>query len=124
MPPDLAIGYVREFVRVLAPGGLLMFQVPSHMTPLGEANCRRAAILASVPPPRPSVFARLRGKVTRPLKRRLGIPLAEPLISMFGTPPETLLTALGETTAKVLEVEQNNAAGPEWVSFSYWVTKG
>jgi SAM-dependent methyltransferase len=124
MPPDLAIGYVREFVRVLASGGLLMFQVPSHMTELGEANCRRAALLATVPPPKPSVFARLRGKVTRPVKRWLGIPLAEPLIPMFGTPPETMLTALGETPAKVLEVEQNTSAGPEWVSFSYWVTKG
>jgi SAM-dependent methyltransferase len=28
MPSELALGYVREFVRVLGPGGLLVFQVP------------------------------------------------------------------------------------------------
>jgi SAM-dependent methyltransferase len=33
MEPALAAGYAREFLRVLAPGGLLVFQVPSHRTP-------------------------------------------------------------------------------------------
>src|SRR5438105_718121 len=28
MPSELALGYIREFVRVLGPGGLLVFQVP------------------------------------------------------------------------------------------------
>jgi SAM-dependent methyltransferase len=28
--PPIALGYVREFLRLLAPGGVLVFQVPSH----------------------------------------------------------------------------------------------
>src|SRR5262245_43619580 len=32
MEPRLATAYIREFVRVLRPGGLLVFQVPSHRT--------------------------------------------------------------------------------------------
>src|SRR4030095_3192449 len=32
MEPRFAVAYIREFVRVLHPGGLLVFQVPSHRT--------------------------------------------------------------------------------------------
>jgi ubiquinone/menaquinone biosynthesis C-methylase UbiE len=32
MPPELAHGYLREFVRVLAPGGVAIFQVASRPT--------------------------------------------------------------------------------------------
>jgi len=28
MPPDLACGYLREFLRVLKPGGIMFFQIP------------------------------------------------------------------------------------------------
>jgi SAM-dependent methyltransferase len=30
LPPDIAVGYLREFFRVLAPAGVLVFQLPSH----------------------------------------------------------------------------------------------
>ncbi len=30
LPPELALGYVGEFFRMLAPGGALVFQIPSH----------------------------------------------------------------------------------------------
>lgn len=32
MPNDVAVGYIRDFGRVLAPGGIAMFQAPSHRT--------------------------------------------------------------------------------------------
>jgi SAM-dependent methyltransferase len=32
MPPEMAYGYLREFVRVLAPGGVAIFQVASRPT--------------------------------------------------------------------------------------------
>ncbi|HVS84192.1 MAG TPA: methyltransferase domain-containing protein [Gaiellaceae bacterium] len=48
MPPELAGGYVAELVRVLAPGGLLVFQAPSEKTPLPRLP--RSAVLAELEP--------------------------------------------------------------------------
>jgi SAM-dependent methyltransferase len=36
VPPELALSYVHEFFRLLAPGGLTVFQLPSHARPLPE----------------------------------------------------------------------------------------
>lgn len=46
LPPDMALGYVREFFRVLAPGGVAMFQLPSHRRPAGERDYAPASMEA------------------------------------------------------------------------------
>ncbi len=45
MDPRYAVAYIREFVRVLRPSGLLVFQVPSHRTASepGSAESRTEA---------------------------------------------------------------------------------
>ena len=48
MPPALGRGYIAEFARVLRPGGLLVFQVPSERTPLPRLP--RSAVLAELEP--------------------------------------------------------------------------
>jgi SAM-dependent methyltransferase len=59
MDPALARGYVREFLRVLAPGGLAVFQVPSHRTPEPPPpDATRTAPSGALP--RPAFVARIR----------------------------------------------------------------
>lgn len=48
MPPHLALGYVGELARVLRPGGLLVFTVPSERAPLPRLP--RQAVLAEIEP--------------------------------------------------------------------------
>jgi len=48
MQPELARGYLAELVRVLRPGGLLVFQVPSGRIP--QAKLPRNAVLAEIEP--------------------------------------------------------------------------
>lgn len=40
VPPSLAKRYITEFLRVLRPGGVLVFQLPSHPRPEEELNVR------------------------------------------------------------------------------------
>lgn len=43
IPPGLALGYIREFVRVLSPGGLAVFQVPERSEdPVWRVRLKRA----------------------------------------------------------------------------------
>ena len=56
--PDLSIGYVDEFFRLLKPGGVLVFQLPSHQEPhrdlpihpMPDAAYRAAVSLVSAVP--------------------------------------------------------------------------
>jgi SAM-dependent methyltransferase len=44
MHPDLALGYVREFMRVTVPGGLVVFQVPDSRIPPRVADWVRDVV--------------------------------------------------------------------------------
>lgn len=56
IPPDLALGYIREFVRVLRPGGLAVFQVPER----GEDSAWRARLKRLLPRALLRAYRRLR----------------------------------------------------------------
>jgi SAM-dependent methyltransferase len=58
MEPRYAVAYIREFVRVLRPGGLLVFQVPSHRT-ASEPQPSASTTAAIAPLPEAACFARL-----------------------------------------------------------------
>ena len=42
--PEFSAAYVREFTRVLAPGGVVVFQLPSHLLASGETGQRPQSI--------------------------------------------------------------------------------
>ncbi len=60
MPASDSLAYVREFVRVLAPGGVAVFQLP-------EAHCRPTRLLDSrwLPPRVRNAGVRMKGRVLR-----------------------------------------------------------
>jgi SAM-dependent methyltransferase len=49
IPPEYAQKYVAEFVRVLAPQGMLIFQLPSHCAPIEPSGVSGRTVAARLP---------------------------------------------------------------------------
>ena len=96
MPPRFARNYIAEFLRVLKPGGILLFQLPSHRT----GKLARARSLAH--------------EIFEPLLH----PIA-PRVVMRGIPKLEVVQLLIENGADVLDVAPDQSAGPSWESFRY-----
>jgi SAM-dependent methyltransferase len=92
--PRYAQRYITEFLRVLAPGGLLLFQYPSKPVGLGVRLARWTALLSR---PRP--------------------------MYMNGMNRKHVVQLLEQCGGRVLRVQQDDTAIPGYHSFSYAVTR-
>lgn len=105
---EVILNYVREFLRVLVPGGLAIFELPSHI-PLKNriqpaARAYRALRAVGVPPD----F----------LFRRLHL---QPMRMTFVT-QEAILEAVTDSGAKLLKIVEEPLPGGS-ISSTYFVTK-
>ena len=99
IPPPLAEGYVREFGRVAASGGVILFQAP---------HARRG------PPPRRGLLRRIAARVPRP--RRVAL-------EMYALPRDVVERALRVADCEIVDVRPDGWAGDEWESFIYLARK-
>ncbi len=98
--PRYSKNYIKEFLRVLAPQGLLIFQLPCKP----ESTYR---IKRMIPTFLLDVYCRIRfgGKM-----------------EMYGVDKDEIVSLLKENGAKILDIKQNqNIKG--WISYNYCVTK-
>lgn len=111
VPPRLAEGYLAELIRVLRPGGVLVFQLPAGragaegLVPRIRRALRRAA---------PKALHRLWRRVTA---------RGEPFMDMNGVPKERVVALVERAGGRVEAAEADHAAGPGWVSWRYTVVK-
>lgn len=94
MPSSLSHKYVGEFFRVTRPGGIVVFQIPSH-----PALNLGGLALRLIPTP---VLNRLRKGM-----------------EMHGTPESQVRGLISTSGGTLLAVDTNNAAGDRWVSCRY-----
>ena len=94
MRPRLARGYMREFLRVLAPGGLLIFQYPGKPVSMRHR------------------LARWKAQFSRP----------RPMY-MNGMDRAAVIELLERAGGRILEVQQDDQAIPGYHSFCYAVTR-
>jgi len=104
MPPELARGYLAEFVRVLAPGGVAIFQVASRPT-----RSLKGLIFRLAPWP-----------VLRWAQQKLlGYPAP---MRMSRMTPDDVRTGIAGTPARLAAAIDDDSYGGHWHYTRYYVT--
>lgn len=114
IPPEYTKRYIADFMRVLAPGGLLIFQLPTHQRTdeWGHAGPGLKPRIWSVVPP-------ILRRGYRSLRRALEFPRMEG----HGIAREEVVALLAASGARVLDIVEDASAGPQWAGLRYCATK-
>lgn len=96
MPPEIAHGYLREFLRVVFPDGVVVFQIPAEPAP-GVAG---------------TVLRTLPAAVSNRLRKGM---------QMHGTPVAAVTRIVADAGGVTVAVEDDTSAGPRWRSHLYVV---
>lgn len=109
MEPRYAKNYIREFVRVLKPHGILLFQIPEEPLPSNQSRNLKSTLKKFIP----EWLLDLYRALTRSTR---------PLIEMYGIPREEVTALLESSGARVVNIREDKSA-EKWVSFEYCVRK-
>jgi SAM-dependent methyltransferase len=109
IPPPLALGYVREFARVLAPGGVVVFQQPAQQV-IPTPKTLRSRLVRLIP------YAVRAG--IRKLIRRERVHF-----EMHVIPREQVVATLEDAGLEVVSVDRENSAGDPFLSYRYTARK-
>ncbi len=107
--PDYARNYIKEFLRILKPGGILLFQVTSEPV-IYEAKGLKGFIKKMMPKFLLNLYRRLR------YERGVRIP-------MFGIPRPEVIKLLEESGAKIIDTKEDTIAGAAWTGYLYLAQK-
>jgi SAM-dependent methyltransferase len=120
IPPALVRRYIPELIRVLAPGGVLMFQLPGEIAPEPEGAFLDAPVADSgLKPYLPRALVR----AYRLVKYRFIVDESTPGMSMFGMPRDIVLGLVSDAGGHVLTTTPDQSHGPCVAGFEYWITK-
>lgn len=113
--PLLVEAYIAEFIRVLKPGGVLMFQLPEVMSIDPERGFLEAPVIGEWKQklPKPIVHA----------WRRFKYRLLLHVIEMFGSDRPDVEAAIAKSGGRLLWAKSDNSHGHDVRGFEYWVTR-
>lgn len=112
--PRYARQYLQEFLRVLKPGGVLVFQLPSHETPSYRL---KKALKGFVPSSVLYQYRRMRhGEV------HAQDPTRNRGMEMYGIPKPEVVALLEQAGGSVVDTQPDDHAG-NWTSYRYVVVK-
>ena len=106
MPPRYSRRYIAEFLRVLAPGGALLFQIPSQARPSGSAKIGRALR---------AFYYRFLWDILHPLT---------PHMDMYSISKDKVIRLIAQHGGRLIQATPDPAAEPEWEGYRYLVTRG
>ncbi|MEO8260147.1 MAG: methyltransferase domain-containing protein [Acidobacteriota bacterium] len=120
LTPPVASAYIREFLRVLKPGGALMFQLPTVVAVDPEQEyCDGPVNGGALKRRLPDVIVRLyrRFKYRVVLRHSLG------RMEMFGVDRPSVESLIAAAGGRLLEVRPDQSHGTPHPGFEYWATR-
>lgn len=121
--PEYAKHYLKEFLRVICPGGLIIFQLPSESIEVVPAPRSGKSLKDTIRPLLPR-FLLDSYRTVRGIPRPHPMPNGEqPKMEMHGIRREDVERFLRQNGARIVDIVQDFSAGPSWVSFRYCITK-
>lgn len=132
MEPGYIKAYLKEFLRLLVPEGILVFNLPSErILPPGAQRGRTEASIGQ--PEKPRVDEHKVANIKRFMKSLAPRPVLDfylrvrypdpPRMEMHAIKREELERFLELNGARILAVVERQIAGPEWIGYRYCVTK-
>jgi SAM-dependent methyltransferase len=116
MEPRYAKKYVAEFVRLAAPGGVVLFQLTSGKSPAPADRRLLRRLKAGVRRAAPTPLLKLYEEVKHAFSRG-------PRMEGHFVPREEVLAVLAAAGATVVDVAPDRSAGPAWLGFRYCALK-
>jgi SAM-dependent methyltransferase len=120
IPPTRVRRYIPELVRVLAPGGVLVFQLPEEVASDPRETYCRAPVAGTL---LKRHLPRFLVTLYRRLKYQIIVADSVPRMEMFGMPRDAVIALLRSTGATVVDVRRDDVHGTDAPGFEYWVTK-
>lgn len=121
MEPRYIRDYLKEFLRILVPTGLLVFQLPSERKIKPENRSLGRRIKRFLRPMTPKILLNA-------YYRFKGIeieeePVGGPKMEMHAIARAEVVSFLEAEGARLLRITENQNSGPHWISLRYGVTK-
>jgi len=120
MPAPLARGYLREFHRVLRPGGVLFFQIPSGWNPSSVETYEELRHYVTVPR---KIYKAVRRVVMFDWRRPPVPPKPRPPGKMYFTPVPRVVRLLERLEMEMVAINRDDACGESIRSYNYLAFK-
>lgn len=117
MKPEYAKNYIKEFVRILKPGGILFFQLPTTFVYPGESMQKR------------NLMQKIKSKLKR-WGRNIRQEIisygrqTSPIMEMYGIPEEEMTTFLNTLDVEILNIVTEKGQAMQWNNNQYILKKG
>jgi hypothetical protein len=117
IPPHLVRRYVAEMIRTVAPGGIVMFQLPDQIDIGPERAFREAPVTGSR---LKRALPRLLVRTYRHVKFRIlfGSP---PGMRMFGMSRDDVVSSVEAAGGRIVAIDRDSSHGTAHDGYEYWV---
>ena len=118
IPPTQIKRYIQELLRLLAPGGLFVFQLPTAINDPRQAFCNAPVLGGQLKLSLPGWLVHSYRQVKYHVYRSV-----VPHMEMFGMARETVVDLVEGCDGQIVEIRADRSHGTSEPGFEYWVTK-